>query len=170
MKEYDLDFVKSFFNEKEIIMLIKYHANLTIAMQLIVSNFTLNNKQKLLQQKGKDFFTGKATELNYLSFLYGIKQLKDYEHKLNKKTKWTEQEMKVLERFNIEKVLAEKQKRKRAGKKEKLIKLRFKELIKKLRATGFSYRDISLYIAKNHKVKISHNYIRQIFKEIEVEK
>lgn len=57
--------------------------------------------------------------------------------------------------------------RKREGQVAKLIRLRWLEEIRKLRDEGCSWREVSTYIAKFHKKKISHTYLKNVFERLE---
>jgi len=54
---------------------------------------------------------------------------------------------------------------KKRRKKAQLISIRFLELLKKLRADGLSWRDISDYILKYHHKKISHQYLKEVYEK-----
>ncbi len=56
--------------------------------------------------------------------------------------------------------------RRREGKNTKLIRIKFFQIIKSLREDGFSWREISDYLAKNHKHRISHTYLHKIYNQL----
>jgi hypothetical protein len=49
---------------------------------------------------------------------------------------------------------------------KEIVEIRFFELIKKLKGEGLSWRDISKYISKFHKKRISHTYLKQCYEDI----
>jgi len=61
-------------------------------------------------------------------------------------------------------------KRKKASPKKEVIRVRYFDLIKKLREEGLSWREVSDYIATHHKTKLTHSYIRESFIELSAEK
>jgi hypothetical protein len=59
--------------------------------------------------------------------------------------------------------------RKREGEVAKLIRIRWREEIKRLREEGCSWRQVSTYIAKWHKKKVSHTYLSNVFEHLEAQ-
>lgn len=170
MKQYDLNLLKQFLQGKDQNQLLKYFSSLPEKFKLLCITYSLQHSHKIQIQLG-EAIKGKATELKYISLLLGIEQMQKLEQKIKRKGSWTEQEMKLADQLQTEKFIQmkqeQKQKRNKKGKKEKLIKLRYYNLIKKLKSEGLGWRQISEYIAFNHKQKISHNYLRQVFTKIE---
>lgn len=57
-------------------------------------------------------------------------------------------------------------KKPREGKVARLIRLRWLREIKSLRAEGYSWRDVSAYIAKHHKKQVSYVYLQKIYEQL----
>lgn len=54
----------------------------------------------------------------------------------------------------------------REGKVARLIRVRWIHEIKSLRDEGYSWRDVSAYIAKHHKKKVSYVYLQKIYSQL----
>ncbi len=52
----------------------------------------------------------------------------------------------------------------------RVVEIRFYETIEKFRAEGISWRDISKYIGRFHRCKISHSYLKECFEQISAER
>ena len=85
-----------------------------------------------------------------------------------KGTKLSEEEFSKMQEIRIDRVKAKK--RKKGSPKKEIIRIRFFDLIRKLREEGLSWRDISDYIAIHHKTKLTHGYIRESYNELVEEK
>lgn len=164
MKNYDFDLIKLLLNEKQQKneqQLLKYFSKLPTSIILEIFDIQRNLKSKFLAT-GKDTYKGKITELNYACLIIAIDNIYQFELNLKKKSQWTTAEAEKATLLKIERFKTEK-KRKRKSKKADLVRIRFFTLIKKLRDENFSWRDISSYLAKNHKVKISHDFLRKVY-------
>jgi hypothetical protein len=81
-----------------------------------------------------------------------------------KGSKLSDEEFEKMQEIRIDRIKSKK--RKKASPKKELIRVRFLELIKKLREKNLSWREISEYIATHHKTKLTHSYIRESFLEL----
>lgn len=54
----------------------------------------------------------------------------------------------------------------REGKVARLIRLRWLHEIKSLRAEGYSWRDVSAYIARYHKRQVSYVYLQKVYEQL----
>lgn len=62
------------------------------------------------------------------------------------------------------------QKKRREGEVARLIRVRWLGEIQKLRGAGHSWREISDYVAKWHRRRVSHTYLKKIFEHLEAER
>lgn len=85
-----------------------------------------------------------------------------------KGAKLSDEEFAKMQEIRIDRIKSKK--RKKASPKKNLIRVRFFELIRKLREEGLSWREISDYLATHHKTKLTHSYIRESFIELTEER
>lgn len=85
-----------------------------------------------------------------------------------KGAKLSEEEFTKMQEIRIDRIKAKK--RKKGSPKKELVRIRFYELIEKLRKEGLSWREISDYIATHHKTTLTHSYIRECFIELSASK
>lgn len=85
-----------------------------------------------------------------------------------KGSKLSDEEFQKVQEIRIERIRGKK--RKKSSPKKEVIRVRFFDLIRKLRDEGLSWRDISDYIATHHKTRLTHSYIRESFIELSAEK
>ena len=82
--------------------------------------------------------------------------------------KLTEEEHQKVQQIRIDRIKSKK--RKKSSPKKEIIRVRFFELVKKLRAEGLSWRQVSDYIAVHHKTKLTYSYLRDSYIELAEEK
>ena len=85
-----------------------------------------------------------------------------------KGAKLSEEEFAKMQEIRIDRIKSKK--KKKGSPKKEIIRIRFFELIRKLREEGLSWREISDYIATHHKTTLTHSYIRESFIELLAEK
>jgi hypothetical protein len=85
-----------------------------------------------------------------------------------KGAKLSEEEFAKMQEIRIDRIKSKK--KKKGSPKKEIIRIRFFELIRKLREEGLSWREISDYIATHHKMALTHSYIRESFIELLAEK
>lgn len=85
-----------------------------------------------------------------------------------KGAKLSEEEFAKMQEIRIDRIKAKK--KKKGSPKKEIIRIRFFELIRKLREEGLSWREISDYIATHHKMILTHSYIRESFIELSAER
>ncbi len=85
-----------------------------------------------------------------------------------KGAKLSEEEFAKMQEIRIDRIKSKK--KKKGSPKKEIIRIRFFELIRKLREEGLSWREISDYIATHHKMTLTHSYIRESFIELSAEK
>jgi len=74
----------------------------------------------------------------------------------------SEQELKFLQEWKASKIKKEKRK---WGRKREIVQLRHVGIIHQLRKEGYSYAEISNYLARYHKVKIDPSSIQRYYTE-----
>lgn len=84
---------------------------------------------------------------------------------LSKKSELTEEQAKRISGMRIDSIKGSR--RHKEGEIEKAIRIKWFPEIKKLRYEGLSWREISDYIAKYHKKRVSHTYLANTYKKIE---
>jgi hypothetical protein len=77
------------------------------------------------------------------------------------------EDVKRLTRRRIDRIRSKKDPRK--SPKKDLIRVRFYELIKTLRAEDFSWREVAAFIQQVHKKTFCHSYLRKTFLRLETE-
>lgn len=85
-----------------------------------------------------------------------------------KGTKLSEEEFAKMQEIRIGRIRGKK--KKKGSPKKEIIRIRFFELIRKLREEGLSWREISDYIATHHKITLTHTYIRESFLQLSAER
>lgn len=147
--------------KNEIDGLIKYFLQLGYKNQVKIFEIqTEIIREKPKQKKTPEFFFANWLEAN--------KKFKKIELAQHKKKTLSDQELEILKTIR-ENRIKNKHSKKESPKRAKIEKTFF-ALIKDLREKKFSWREISQYIARYHKTKISYVYLRKIFTEIEGEK
>ncbi|MGM0609323.1 MAG: hypothetical protein ACQESP_13015 [Candidatus Muiribacteriota bacterium] len=140
--------------------LIKYFRLLGYDNQVKVFELQTDIVRKNREQK-------KTPEFFFHCWLEAVNQFKKIELAQHQKKSLSDKQIEVLGQLRKNRI-KNKHGKKGSPAKEK-IKIAYYELIKKLRAEEMSWRDISAYIAKYHKTKISHVYIRKAFLELQQE-
>jgi hypothetical protein len=162
MYEYNLDYIKEITGicADEAESLTKYFAKLPIKIRIetfkLQTDYVRQNRDKL----NKEF----AAEYYYAMHLLALRSMKRIESGSALKQELTQFEAAKIHKIRVERIKAGRGKKE--SKKAMLIKDKYLEEIKKLYLEdGLSWREISEYLAKHHKIKISHGYIQQKFTE-----
>ena len=74
----------------------------------------------------------------------------------------SEQELKFLQEWKASKI---KKERRKFGRKREAVQLKYFGVIHQLRKEGYSYAEISSYLAKYHKIKIDQSSIQRYYTE-----
>ena len=126
-------------------------------IKMISTQMFLFKEQIALRQSGEE-----KAKIMYFCLLNSIYMDFSVENKIHTKQTLGDEEGQRL----LEKRIAEIGTRKRRPAiKEEKIKLRYMVLVTKLRASGLSWRQVALYLKKYHSFKVSHIYLRKIFRE-----
>jgi len=162
MYEYDMDEVERLtgFSEKKRKELIRYYSELPDKIRIDAHKLQADLAQQNWHKKTK----GKDFEFIYAFFLIAINGMERIETGQTRKTTLTDKELKRIALIRRERIKADH--RKKGSPTKEIIEIRFFELIKRLKKEGLSWRDISKYISKFHKKRISHTYLKQCYEEI----
>jgi len=159
MYDYDLDYVQLTcrISAEDRRSLSHYYADLPETVRIEAHKIQTD----LARQNRIKFIKGKAPEFYYAMLLLALRAMKQIETGQQKKIQLTAQEAQRITEIRLSRI--------KAGRKGKgnptrrLVEIRYFEMISKLRKENLSWRDISAYIAKFHKHRISHSYLRKVF-------
>ena len=121
----------------------------------------------LIRQHRNKIAKSKENEFYYSFFLLALHKMQSIETGTKRKESLSEDQLKKLDFIRKERIKSSH--KKKSSPLKKLIEIRYFELINKLRSENVSWRDISVYIAKYHKKRISHQYLKKCFEDIKVE-
>lgn len=151
---------------------ILLHTNISIFMIKKLDNFfskqTIQIKNDIFSEKRNEFFKLKNenpsadfSALELAAFYISISSFYNLREKALKKNKtMSTAEIKRYENF----IIRSSEKSKKISKKENVL-LDKSSIINSLIIENRSYREISIFIKKHHKIKISHTYIKQIIEK-----
>ncbi len=162
MYKYNFAYIKELtgIDTKEADSLVKYYSKLPENVR--IESFKL---QTDLSRQNKDNFNKEyASEFYYAMHLLALRAMKRIETAQATKDSLSEEEALKLHKLRIERIKAGRGKK--DSKKARLIKeTLFHEIKNMYYNENLSWREISEYIAKYHKTKISHGYLQQKFNE-----
>jgi len=119
----------------------------------------------LLRQKSDGLADCKdAVQRSYAALVLALRKRKHALTQCERKEHMTAAQQEQLRKMRLDAVA--KKSTKGEGKVRKLIRLRWYHEIENLLAEGLSWRQISDYIAKNHKRRVSHTYLLQVFETL----
>lgn len=165
MADYDIKEVERLtgFSDKTRRELAGYYAKMPDEIRLEVHKLqSILIRKNIRTQKNKS----KSTEFFYAYFLLALHLTKKVETGQSRKAPLTPEELQRIEMLRRSRI--------RGGHKRKgsplreIIEIQYYELIRKLRSgeEGLSWRDISDYIARFHKRRISHTYLKSTYEQI----
>ena len=165
--KYDLQEVKRLtgFSVKRRDELMRYYGNLPENLRL---NVMESQRDLIWKNSKKQKIKGKEIEFFYGMLLRAVNQLQHLETAEQRKQTLTDEEIANIETIRLSRIKADHRKKKSPLK--EIIEVRFYDLITRLRGDGLSWRDISAYIARFHKRRISHQYIATAYKTISAER
>ena len=137
------------------IMKPKNYFSVFAKMPIEAKIFTLQRALNCHPDEAKAIIEKLETELKYQETLLSLTQRKSH---------ITEQETELIDK--IKRVRLSDRRRKKEGKQERLIRLRYFHEIEKLRKEGLGWRKISEYIKTYHHKQISHVTIRNAYLKI----
>lgn len=162
MYDYNLDYVKeiSGMSEQEADSYVKYFSKLPIKVKIesykLQTDFARQNRDRFIKEFASEFY--------FAMHLLALKAMKKIETAQAMKTTINLEDAEKLHKLRVERIKAGRGKKE--SRKAMLIKEKYFEEIKRLyQQDGLSWREISEYLKKYHKVKISHGYIQQKFME-----
>lgn len=121
----------------------------------------------LLRQKSDGLAAcNDAVQRSYAALVIALRKRKHAQTQARRKEHMTAAQQEQLRKMRLDAVTGAPRK-KGEGKVRKLIRLRWYHEIENLLGEGLSWRQISDYIAKNHKRRVSHTYLSKVFKELE---
>lgn len=121
----------------------------------------------LAQQRHSEYRKEYRSEFYYAMLILALNKMKWTKSAQRQKQALTPEQTHHITEIRIARIKA-KRKAKTAPQKE-LIRTRFYEEIKQLRARELSWREIEDYIAQHHKKKFSHGYLQQCFHQLTIE-
>ena len=145
--------------------LMRYFGKLPEHLRL---NVMERQRDLIWKNSKKQKIKGKEIEFFYGMLLRAVGQLRHLEKAEQRKEILTDEEIAQIETIRLTQIRAAH--RKKGSPLLKKIEVRFFDLIKRLRDEGLSWRDISAYIARYHKRRISHAYIAAAYKTIRAER
>lgn len=122
----------------------------------------------LIRQNRQQSDKSKHPEFVFAMHILALVKMHWIETAQSQKVQMSESEAAKLTGIRIERIKA--QRRKKSSPKKEAIRIRFYHEIKMLRENGLSWRQVSDYIAKNHKTRIGFSYLRETFAELTEEK
>ncbi|WP_277655910.1 hypothetical protein [Seleniivibrio woodruffii] len=162
MYEYNLDYIKEItgISAEEAKSLAKYLSKLPVKVLIetykMQTDYARQNRDKLKKEYMPEYY--------FAMHLLALKAMKRTESASAIKQELTQHEAERLHKIRTERIKAGRGKKE--SKKALLVKEKYFDEIKKLYfEDSLSWREISEYLAKYHKVKISHGYIQQKFHE-----
>jgi len=124
----------------------------------------------LVRQARTEKTQGREPEFFYAQFLIALHKMRSMETgaRTHGKEGLTVEELSKIELIRKGRIRMEHRKKPRPTR--KVVEIRFYETIEKFRAEGISWRDISKYIGRFHRCKISHSYLKECFEQISAER
>ena len=124
----------------------------------------------LVRQARTEKTQGREPEFFYAQFLIALHKMRSMETgaRTHGKEDLTAEELSKIELIRKGRIRMEHRKKPRPTR--KVVEIRFYETIEKFRAEGISWRDISKYIGRFHRCKISHSYLKECFEQISAER
>jgi hypothetical protein len=110
---------------------------------------------------------GHATEFSYSMLIEALRKMKWIEGSLSEKANLTPEQGKKINDFRIERAKARARERKqKPSLKKNSMDVQLFHIIKRCREEKFSWRMTTEYLAKHHKFKASHTYVKQTFERL----
>lgn len=141
--------------------LLRWYGNLNDTERYDVHKLQLD----LLRQKSDGLADcNDAVQRSYAALVLALRKRKHALTQGERKEKMSVEQAEQLRKMRLDAVV--KKRTKGEGKVRKLIRLRWYHDIENLLEDGKSWRQISDYIAKNHKRRVSHTYLKQVFESL----
>lgn len=104
-------------------------------------------------------------EFRFAMLLTAIDKMVQTERSYHRKGSPDHQMMEKLQNLRVGRINA--QKAAKPAVKARILKVRYTELIKKLRGEGLSWRKVAVFLKKFNRFKVSGYYLQKVFKEEE---
>ena len=159
MYQYDLDYVQNLsrLSTEDRRSLSHYYADLPETVRIeahkIQTDLARQNRSRLDRQKGPEYY--------YAMFLLALRMMFRIETGQQRKVQLTNEEAGRISEIRLSRIKAAR--KTKGNPTRRLIEIRYFYLISKLRKENLSWREISKYISRFHKHRISHSYLRKVF-------
>jgi hypothetical protein len=161
MYQYDLDYVQNIchLTVPDRQSLSHYYADLPETVRIeahkIQTDLARQNQGKYLKRKAPEFY--------YAMLLLALFTMQRVETGQRKKIQLTSKEAQRITEIRLSRIKAARKTKRNPT--QRSIEIRYFEMISRLRKENLSWRDISKYISRFHKHRISHSYLRKIYLE-----
>jgi hypothetical protein len=140
--------------------LVRWYGGLPEALRIEAHTAQTDVAREARSKKRKD----REAEFHYAMFLRALYRMRSVPELTHQKAEPSEEELARIEEIRRSRIQADH--RSRPQRLASVVETKHYELIRRLRAEGLSWRDISRYIARYHKQKISHTYLKRCFDRI----
>ncbi len=157
--DYDLDFVRRHAPAEDPSSLLGWLARQPVA----VACEAVKLQTDLLRQRRTEAPRERQVEFRFAMLLTAIDKMLKAERGYHRKEIPDHRMMAKLENLRVGRINV--QKAAKPAEKARILKLRYSELIKKLRGEGLSWRKVATYLRKYHRFKVARSYLEKVFKE-----
>lgn len=159
--DYDIEYIRQLtgISPSEEDRLIRFFLRLGPRARIEAFKLEMDFYRKNFHKKERD----KSPEFTYAMFLLALRAMHRLELQLKMKKALSLEEAEHITRIRIERLKA--QKKAKRSKKRGFLETHL-PLLKQLRALGLSWRDISLYFEKFHRIKISPAYLLITYRDL----
>jgi len=159
--DYDIEYIRNLTGIKpsEEEKLLRFFLRLGPRARVEAFKLEMDFYRKNFHKKKRD----KSPEFTYAMFLLSLRAMHRLELQLKMKKALSLEEAEKITKLRIERLKA--QKKVKRSKKREFLETHL-PLLKQLRASGLSWRDISLYFEKFHRIKISPAYLLITYKDL----
>jgi len=159
--DYDIEYIRNLTGIKtsEEEKLLRFFLRLGPRARVEAFKLEMDFYRKNFHKKERD----KSPEFTYAMFLLALRAMHKLELQLKMKKALSLEEAEKITKLRIERLKA--QKKVKRSKKREFLETHL-PLLKQLRASGLSWRDISLYFEKFHRIKISPAYLLITYKDL----
>ena len=162
MYDYDLDCVQKLCGLTELQRrdLCRWYTRLPETVRIEACRLQTD----LIRQNRQHQKAGTMPEFMHAMFLMALQMMRSIEGGLDRKGKLTLEQARRISEIRLARAKAE-----RSGKKSptrQKLELRHTEEINRLRGEGFSWREVTAYLKRFHRLDVSHTYLQKVFKGI----
>lgn len=162
MYDYDLDFVQTLCGLTELQRRdqCRWYAKLPESVAIEACRLQTD----LIRQHRQHQKAGKQPEFLYAMFLVAVQMMRSVEGGLDRKGRLTLDQARRISEIRLARAQAERASRKSPTRQK--LELRHAAEVRRLRGEGFSWREVSQYMKRYHRLDVSHTYLRQLFKDV----